>query len=139
LLDKNTKALVVMAVSKFGLLAVAAILIGGVSAGIAQTEAPAQPAQAATEHRTTPIASIANPDQSFRNVAVQFTSGKEFGRVVAISTNGDGRATKVRVALNDMPSQQIWLDQNDLVYSRSRDAIIAHDVHAPALAVADAR
>ena len=114
-------------------------MIGGVTAGLAQTETTPPAVQLATEHRTTPIAAIANPDSSFRNVAVEFTSGKAFGRVVAISTNGEGRAIKVRVALNDMPSEQIWLDQSDLVYSRSRDAIIAHDVHAPNLAVADAR
>jgi hypothetical protein len=127
-----------MAVSKFGLLAVAAVLAGGITAGIASTDA-VQPAQVAVEHRTTPISAIANPDRSFRNAAVEFTSGKAFGRVVAVSTNGEGRATRIRVALNDMPSQPVWLDQSDLVYSRARDAIIAHDVHAPNLAVADAR
>ena len=87
----------------------------------------------------TPISHIANPQAAFRNVAVQFTSGKALGRVVAIATNGAGRATRVRVALDDMPAQQIWLDQDDLVYSRSHDVIVAHDVHAPAMAVADAR
>ena len=74
----------------------------------------------------------------FRDVAVQFVSGKTFGHVVAISTDGRGRVSRVRIALADMPSQQIWLDQDDLVYSRSQNVIVAHDVHAPAMAVAEA-
>jgi hypothetical protein len=127
-----------MAVSKFGLLAVAAIVAGGATAGLADSDSRIVPAQVAGELRATPIAAIANPALSFRNAAVEFNSGKEFGRVVAVATNNEGRATKIRVALNDMPSEQIWLDQSDLVYSRSRGAIIAHDVHAPNLAVAEA-
>ena len=128
-----------MAISKFGLLAVAALVTGGTTAGLVDTETRPAAVQVAAEHRVTPIAAIADPSLSFRNTAVEFTSGKEFGRVVGIATNDQGRATKVRVALNDMPSQQIWLDQSDLVYDRSRGAIVAHDVHAPNLAVADAR
>jgi len=128
-----------MAVSRFGLLCIAAVVAGGATAGLADSDNPSVPVQVTAEHRGTPIAAIANPDSSFRDVAVQFTSGKTFGHVVAISTNGEGRATKVRVALDDMPSEKIWLDQADLVYSRSCDAIVAHDVHAPNLAVADAR
>lgn len=128
-----------MAVSKFGILCITAILAGGATAGLADSDPASVPVQVNAEQRSTPISAISNPDMSFRDVAVQFTSGKAFGRVVAVSTNGEGRATKIRVALNDMPSQQIWLDQSDLVYSRSRDVIIAHDIHAPALAVADAR
>ena len=128
-----------MSISKFGLLAVAAIVAGGATAGLAVSEPSAQPAQVAMESRATPIAAIANPSLSFRNAPVEFNSGKAFGRVVAIATNDEGRATKIQVALTDMPSQQIWLDKTDLVYSRSRGAIIAHDVHAPALAVADAQ
>jgi len=128
-----------MAVSRFGLLCIAAIVAGGATAGLADSDSPSVPVQVTVEHHGTPIAAIANPDSSFRDVAVQFTSGKTFGHVVAISTNGEGRATRIRVALDDMPSEKIWLDQADLVYSRSRDAIVAHDIHAPNLAVADAR
>jgi hypothetical protein len=127
-----------MAISKLGLLAVAAVVTGGTTAGLVGTETRSVLVQVAAEQRVTPISAIADPTLSFRNTAVEFTSGKEFGRVVGVATNGLGRATKVRVALNDIPSEQIWLDQSDLVYSRSRAAIIAHDVHAPNLAVADA-
>ncbi len=125
-----------MAVSKLGIFCVAAALAGGATAGLAGTETPSQPAQADTEFRATPIAAIADPDRSFRNVAVQFTSGKALGRVVAVTTDAAGRALRVRVALDDMPSQQVWLDKSDLVYSRSRDAIVANDVHAPQMSVA---
>jgi len=128
-----------MAISKFAIFAVAAIVAGGATAGLADSDSRTAPAQVAGEHRATPIAAIANPALSFRNASVEFNSGKAFGRVVGVATNDEGRATKVRVALNDMPSEQIWLDQSDLVYSRTRGAIIAHDVHAPNLAVADAR
>ncbi len=125
--------------SKFAIAAVAAIFAGGAAATVGTESSPAPAAQVAEAGVATPISAIANPQVSFKNVDVQFTSGKSFGRVVAISTNAAGRATRVRVALDDMPSQQIWLDQDDLVYSRSHDVIIAHDVHAPAMAVADAR
>ena len=127
-----------MAVSRFGLLCIAAVVAGGATAGLADSDTASVPVQVTVEQRGTPIAAIADPDSSFRDVAVQFTSGKTFGHVVAVSTNGEGRATKVRVALDDMPSAKIWLDQADLVYSRARDVIIAHDIHAPNLAVADA-
>jgi hypothetical protein len=125
--------------SKFAIAAVAAIFAGGAAASVGFESSPAPAAQVAEAGVATPISHIANPQAAFRNVAVTFTSGKAFGRVVAIATNGAGRATRVRVALDDMPAQQIWLDQDDLVYSRSHDVIIAHDVHAPAMAVADAR
>src|SRR3569833_4106921 len=98
-----------MAISKFGLLAVSAVMIGGVTAGLAQTETTPPAVQLATEHRTAPVAAIANPDSSFRTVAVEFTSGKAFGRVVAISTNGVGCVFLVCVVLNDMPSVLFWL------------------------------
>ncbi|MBL6613182.1 MAG: hypothetical protein ISP45_04175 [Reyranella sp.] len=125
-----------MAVSKFGILCIAAVLAGGLTAGLADSEPSVRPAQDTAEHLATPIVAIANPMLSFRDAPVEFNSGREFGRVVAVAINNEGRATKVRVALRDLPSQQIWLDQADLVYSRSRGAIIAHDVHAPDLAVA---
>ncbi|MEI9996807.1 MAG: hypothetical protein WDM91_19570 [Rhizomicrobium sp.] len=129
-----------MAISKFAVAAVAAILAGGATAGLAGNDASAAAGeQASATVRTTPIAAIADPQRAFRDVAVQFNSGKTFGRVVAVSTNGAGRVQRIRVALSDMPSEQIWLDRDDLVYSRAHDVIIAHDVHAPAIAVADAR
>ncbi|MEJ1968297.1 MAG: hypothetical protein WDN03_06605 [Rhizomicrobium sp.] len=128
-----------MAVSRFGLACFAAILAGGASASLAGNDGPMQPAQVSTDHRGTPIAAIADPEVSFRNVAVEFTSGKAFGRVVGVTTDGRGRASRIHVALNDTPAQRIWLDQNDLVYSRARDVIVAHDIHPPVMAVADAR
>jgi hypothetical protein len=125
-------------ISKFALACVAAIFTGGVSAGLT-AEGSVAPVQVKTSESTTPIAAIGNPLVSFQNVSVQLISGKPVGRVVAIATNAQGRATRVRVELADMPSEAIWLDQNDLVYSRSHNVIVAHDVHAPAMAVADAR
>jgi hypothetical protein len=126
-------------ISKFAIACVAAVFAGGASAGLTIDNAPAPAAQVAEASVATPISAIANPERSFKNVAVQFTSGKSFAHVVAVSTNGSGHAARIRVALDDMPSQQLWLDSDDLVYSRSRDVIVAHDVHAPAMAVADAR
>ncbi len=126
-------------ISKFAVAAVAAIFAGGASAGLSIDNTPAAPAQVSASGAVTPIDRIANPESSFRNVAVQFNSGKTFAHVVGVTTDGAGRAVRIRVALNDMPSQQLWLDQNDLVYSRSHDVIVAHDVHAPAMAVADAQ
>lgn len=128
-----------MAISKFAIACVAAVFAGGATASLAIDDSAAVPAQVTDAGVATPISAIANPSQSFRNVAVQLVSGKTVGHVVAITTNAAGRATRVRMALADMPSQQIWVDQSDLVYSRSRDVIVAHDIHAPALAVADAR
>jgi len=125
--------------SKFAIACVAAVFAGGASAGLTIDNAPAPAAQIAEAPVGTPISAIADPESSFKNVSVQFTSGKSFAHVVAVSTNGAGHAARIRVALDDMPSQQLWLDSDDLVYSRSRDVIIAHDVHAPAMAVADAR
>jgi hypothetical protein len=124
-------------ISKFALACVAAIFTGGVTAGLT-AEGSVAP-QAKTGDSTTPIAAIENPLVSFQNVSVQLISGKPVGRVVAIATNAEGHATRVRVELADMPSEAIWLDQSDLVYSRSHNVIVAHDVHAPAMAVADAR
>ncbi len=126
-------------ISKFVIACVAAVFAGGASAGLTMDNTPSPAAQVAEAHAATPISAIANPEASFRNVAVQFTSGKGFAHVVAVSTNGAGHAARIRVALDDMPSQQLWLDSDDLVYSRSRDVIVAHDVHAPAMAVADAQ
>lgn len=126
-------------ISKFALACVAAIFTGGATAGLVAEGTPMPAAQVAEASLATPISAIADPDSSFRNVAVQFNNGKSFGRVVGIALDGAGRATRVRVALDDMPSEKIWLDQDDLVYSRSRDVIVAHDVHAPAMAIADAR
>ncbi|HWD29482.1 MAG TPA: hypothetical protein VG387_20080 [Rhizomicrobium sp.] len=126
-----------MAVSKFAVACVAAILAGGASAGLASSDSPAGPStgQIATETPVTPIGAVTDPSL-FQNVAVRFVSGKSFGHVVAVSTDARGRADRIRVALNDMPGMSLWLDKSDLVYSRSQDAIVAHDVHAPALAVA---
>jgi hypothetical protein len=128
-----------MTISKFGLACVAAIFAGGATASVGVEGTPAPAVQVATTEITTPISAIARPNESFRNIAVQFTSGKTFGHVIGVVTNGAGRATGVRVRLSDLPSQAIWLDQDDLGYSRSHDVIVAHDVHAPNLAVADAR
>ncbi|HXC54358.1 MAG TPA: hypothetical protein VNU97_03615 [Rhizomicrobium sp.] len=129
-----------MALSKFGIACIAAVLAGGATAGLAgDYGSPAVPAQVSEQSRATPISAIADPERAFKDVAVQFVSGKALGHVVAVSTDGAGRAARVRVALDDMPAQQIWLDQDDLVYSRARDVIVAHDVHAPTMAVADAR
>ncbi|HEY0303008.1 MAG TPA: hypothetical protein VGC36_16800 [Rhizomicrobium sp.] len=128
-----------MAISKFAIACVAAVLAGGATAGLAVDGAPVPPAQMSASGAVTPISAIADPNRSFKAVSVQLTSGKTVGRVVAIATDAAGRATRVRVELADMPSQRIWLDQNDLVYSRSRDVIVAHDVHAPAMTMAAAR
>ena len=126
-------------ISKFALACVAAIFAGGATAGLTAEGSAVAPAQVTSSGRATPISAIANPLLSFQGVSVQLVSGKPVGRVVAIAVNGAGRATRVRVELADMPSEAIWLDQDDLVYSRSRDVIVAHDVHAPAMTVADAR
>ena len=126
-------------ISKFALACVAAVFTGGVTAGLTAEGSAGTPAQVMTSESTTPIAAILNPLVSFQNVSVQLISGKPVGRVVAIATNADGRATRIRVELADMPSEALWLDQSDLVYSRSHNVIVAHDIHAPAMAVADAR
>lgn len=126
-------------ISKFALACVAAIFAGGVTAGLTAEGSEVAPAQVTNSGLGTPIAAIANPQVSFQDVSVQLISGKPVGRVVAIATNAQGRATRVRVELADMPSEAIWLDQSDLVYSRSHNVIVAHDIHAPAIAVADAR
>jgi hypothetical protein len=128
-----------MAISKFAVACVAAILAGGATAGLASESFTPEQTQIASETPATPIAAIANPDAAFKDVAVRFTSGKAFGHVVGVATNARGRATKIQVALDDMPTTQLWIDQSDLVYSRAHDAIVAHDVHAPAMTVADAR
>ncbi len=126
-----------MAVSKFAVACVAAILAGGATASLAREDdqAPIK-AQVADETPVTPISAISDPSRLLDGVSVRFVSGKSFGRVVAVSTNAAGRATRVRVALDDMPATQLWIDQSDLVYSRARDSIVAHDVHAPAMTVA---
>ena len=126
-------------ISKFALACVAAIFAGGATAGLTAEGSDVAPAQVTNSSRATPISAISNPRVSFQDVSVQLISGKPVGRVVAIATNAQGRAIRVRVELADMPSQAIWLDQSDLVYSRSRDVIVAHDVHAPIMTVADAR
>ena len=126
-------------ISKFALACVAAIFAGGVTAGLTAEGSVGSPAQVKTSESTTPIAAIGNPLVSFQDVSVQLISGKPVGRVVGIATNAQGRATRIRVELADMPTEAIWLDQTDLVYSRSHNVIVAYDVHAPAMAVADAR
>ena len=128
-----------MAVSKFTVACVAAVIAGGASAGLASSDAAMVPAQVTTEQPVTAIAAIANPQALFQGVPVRFVSGKQFGRVVAVATDAAGHAVKIRVALDGMPDQRLWLDRSDLAYSRSADSIIAHDVHAPAMTVADAR
>ena len=126
-------------ISKFVLACVAAIFTGGVTAGLTAEGSAVAPAQVTTTGLATPISAIVNPQAAFQDVAVQLIDGKAVGRVVAVATDAAGRASRVRVELADMPSEAIWLDKSDLVYSRSRDVIVAHDVHAPAMAVADAR
>lgn len=125
-----------MAISKFALACIGAVTAGAM-AGFAR--APSVPPQVQAESMVTPIAAIADPETAFHATPVELTSGKVFAHVVAVSTDGAGRAARIRVALDDMPGQRLWLDRRDLVYSRSRDAIIAHDVHAPAMAVAEAQ
>ena len=126
-----------MAISKFAVACVAAILAGGATAGLAHgDDQNAVKAQVVDETPVTPISAIADPSRLLDGVAVRFVSGKSFGRVVAVSTDANGHATRVRVALDDMPATRLWIDQSDLVYSRARDSIVAHDVHAPAMTVA---
>jgi hypothetical protein len=128
-----------MAVSKFVIACTAAIFAGGALGTLADENAAGSAPQVRADNRVTPIRAIADPERALNGVAVQFVSGKRFGRVVAISTNAAGHVSRIRVALDDMPAQKLWLDQQDLVYSRARDVIVAHDVHAPAMTVADAR
>jgi hypothetical protein len=128
-----------MVPSKFAIACAVAIFAGGAMAALASGDATDSTLQVRADSRVTPIRAIADPERSLHGVAVQFVSGKPFGRVVAVSTNADGHVSKIRIVLDDMPAQQLWLDQQDLVYSRARDVIVAHDVHAPALTVADAR
>jgi hypothetical protein len=125
-----------MAVSKFAVACVAAVLAGGASAGLASSDdTSAHAVQVTNERPVTPIAAVSDPTL-FQNVSVRFVSGKSFGRVVGVATDARGRASRIQVALNDMPGTTLWLDKSDLVYSRSQDAIVAHDVHAPSIAVA---
>jgi len=124
-----------MAVSKFAIACMAAILAGGASAGLANDNATAVPAQVTDETPVTPISAIADPTRLLDGVAVRFVSGRAFGRVVAVSTDATGHATKIRVALDGMPGERLWIDRSDLVYSRARNSILAHDVHAPAPAM----
>jgi hypothetical protein len=123
-------------VSKFAIACVAAIVAGGVTAGLATDEPAVRQAQVTASHRGTPIDAIANPEVNFRDVAVQFVSGKTFGHVVDVATDGRGRASRILVERDDLPAEKIWLDPEDLVYSRSLDVIVAHDVHGVAMAIA---
>ncbi|MEJ0028433.1 MAG: hypothetical protein WDN01_20590 [Rhizomicrobium sp.] len=125
-----------MAVSKFAVACIAAVLAGGATAGLASNDAHSIPAQVAEETPVTPISAIGDPARLLNGVSARFVSGQSFGRVVAVSTDAAGHATRVRVALDGMPSTHLWIDQSDLVYSRARDSIVAHDVHAPAMTVA---
>jgi len=125
-----------MTVSKFAVACVAAILAGGATAGLAHDDQDMVKAQVAEETPVTPISAIADPSRLLTGVPVRFVSGQSFGRVVAVSTDANGHATRIRVALDGMQSTKLWIDQSDLVYSRARDSIVAHDVHAPAMTVA---
>ncbi len=125
-----------MAVSKFAVACMAAVLAGGATAGLASNDSHSVPAQVVAETPVTPISAIADPARLLQGVAIRFVSGQSFGRVVAVSTDTAGHATRVRVALDGMPATRLWIDQSDLVYSRARDSIVAHDVHAPAMTVA---
>ena len=125
-----------MAVSKFAVACVAAILAGGASAGLASTDdAPAPVVQVTDSRPVTPIAAVRDP-ALFHDVVVRFVSGQGFGHVVGVATDARGRASRIEVALDGMPGTTLWLDKSDLVYSRSQDMIVAHDVHAPVMAVA---
>jgi hypothetical protein len=128
-----------MAISKFGLACIAAVIAGGATSVLANGNPVPPPARSATIPPGTPIAAIANPQAAFKDIAVQFVSGKTFGHVAAIAMTEDGRAARLRIVVDDVPSQSLWLGPDDLSYSRSRDVIVARDVHAPAIAVADAR
>ncbi|MEI9886054.1 MAG: hypothetical protein WDN08_06055 [Rhizomicrobium sp.] len=128
-----------MAISKFAIACVAAVFAGGSAAAIAIDGSAVPAPQIVQSGLVTPISAIADPHRSFNDVAVQLVSGRTVGHVTGVVTDGAGRATRLRMELADMPTQHIWLDRSDLVYSRSRDVIIAHDIHAPAMAVADAR
>ncbi|MEI9991823.1 MAG: hypothetical protein WDM86_17530 [Rhizomicrobium sp.] len=125
-----------MAVSKFAVACIAAVLAGGATAGLANSDIHAVPTQVAEETPVTPVSAIADPSRLLAGVAVRFVSGQSFGRVVAVSTDAAGHATRIQVALDGMPGTELWIDQSDLVYSRARDSIVAHDVHAPAMTVA---
>ncbi len=128
-----------MALSKFAIACVAAVFAGGLCARLSDGGTASASAQVIDENPVTPISDIARPDDAFRGLSVRLVSGHRVGHVVSVATDAKGRATKIRVALDDMPGQTLWLAQTDLVYSRARDAIIAHDIHAPAVTLADAR
>ncbi len=128
-----------MAISKFALACIAAVIAGGATSVFADANPAQAPVQAVQVPAGTPIGAIANPGAAFKDIAVQFVSGKTFGHVVAIATTESGRAARIRVALDDAPSQTLWLGPEDLSYSRARDVIVARDVHSPAIAVADAQ
>jgi|GEM_PF-4885910 hypothetical protein len=123
-----------MAISKFAVACVAAIFAGGGAAGLADGGTAPVSAQVADEHQVTPVSAVAYPARSFDGVAVRFVSGKSFGHVIAVASDARGHATRLRVALDS--GENLWLDQRDLVYSRARDSIVAHDVHAPVTTVA---
>lgn len=125
-----------MAVSKFAIACVAAILAGGATAGLAGGDFNAVPAQVADETPVTPVSAIAEPSRLLAGVPVRFVSGQAFGHVVTVATGAGGRATRLQIALDGMPAENLWIDQSDLVYSRARNSIVAHDVHAPSVLVA---
>ena len=125
-----------MAISKFTIACVAAVLAGGATAGLASSDDLTRPdVQVTSQRPVTAIGAVTDPSL-FHNVAVRFVSGQGFGHVVGVVTDARGRASRIEVALDGMPGTKLWLDKSDLVYSRSQDAIVAHDVHAPVMAVA---
>jgi hypothetical protein len=121
-----------MALSKFALCCVAAVATGAVIGALRHEPTHARAAEAGT-----PVAAIADPQASFRDVAVESSSGIAFGHVIDVATDARGRAEQVRVALDG--GRLLWLSGNGLVYSRERNVIVARDLHYPAMAIAEAR
>src|SRR6185436_11887142 len=104
-----------MAVSKFAIACVAAVLAGGASASISGSDgAPPEATQTSNGILGTPVYAIHQPHAMFRDTPVQFVSGKTFAHVVNVATDDAGHATRVQVALDDMPAQKLWLDEGNL-------------------------
>jgi hypothetical protein len=121
-----------MALSRFALCCVAAVATGAVIGALWH-----EPVRARASDAGTPVAAIADPQTSFRDVAVESPSGIAFGHVVDVATDAKGRAEQVRVALDG--GRPLWISGYGLFYSRERNVIVARDLRHPAMAIAEAR
>ncbi|HEY0106632.1 MAG TPA: hypothetical protein VGB91_11155 [Rhizomicrobium sp.] len=126
-----------MAVPKFALACLAAAVAGGACAGFARDSAA--PAQDVSAPPLTPLAAIAQPAVAFRGVAVRLASGRAIAHVAAVATDGQGRASRIQIVFDDLSARTLWLGGSDLAYSRAGNCIVARNIPAPAMTLAQAR